>query len=361
MSFRIPMKRNIELAVLVLPLLFSNAAFYPAAAQKIKVENVQDAARLRQAFNEACAADFEIVKDELTQRSTWHGAGTFWLVHVRSKRSGHYKLKYRYDYNGSHYTHVEHEIYMNVGEKGCRRGMGSDSIVGACMGDTIIFPVAAGQYRGHKYTGHTFSLSRQEQSTPDEKVQKSLRQIKVSGLYSELVANLAGEYLKYIGRSVNYMPHRNGGFTVEFYATFEAIKPGSFNLALAGRAPDLPIPKLNASGSVPLVIVEKDAPATVLAQSETVVGTDAKRGFSSHSGNEYRTGIKILQTGDLISLQYLRFSSRRTAPEEEIGLEQMTKDAVPVIGQFPFQADPQDRFNEWIIEHLKVENSWRKP
>lgn len=339
----------------------ASGAFHPAAGQKIKEAGAQDAVRLRQAFVEACGVDFEIVKDELTQRSTWHGAGTFWLVHVKPKRSGHYSLKYRYDYNGSHYTHVEHEIYMSVGEKGCRRGMGSDSITGACMGDTIIFPVAAGQYRGHKYTGHTFSLSRREQSTPDEKVQKSLRQMKVSGLYSEPVANLAGEYLKYIGRSVNYMPHRNGGFTVEFYATFEAVKPGSFNLALARRVPDLPIPKLNASGSVPMVIVEKDAPATVLAQYETVVGTDAKRGFSSHTGNEYLTGIKILQTGDLISLPYLRYSSRRTAPEEEIGLEQMTKDAVPVIGQFPFQADPQDRFNEWIIEHLKVENSWRKP
>lgn len=340
-------------------LLFGNAEFYPAAAQKIKVESGQDAARLRQAFNEACAADFEIVKDELTRRSTWHGASTFWLVHVRPKRSGHYKLKYRYDYNGSHYTHVEHEMYMSVGEKGCRRNARSGAIAGACMGDTVIFPVAVGQYAGHKYTGHTFSLKRQEHSTAGEDVQKRLRQMEVSGLYSEPVANLAGEYLKYIGRRVSYMPHRNGGFTVEFYATFEAVKPGSFNLALASRVPDLPIPKLNASGSVPMVIVEKDAPATVLMQSETVVGTNG--GFSSHSGNEYLTGIKILQTGDLISLQYLSFSSRRTAPEEEIGLEQMTKDAIPVIGQFPFQADPQDRFNEWIIEHLKVDNPIRKP
>jgi hypothetical protein len=94
-------------------------------------------------------------------------------------------------------------------------------------------------------------------------------------------------------------------------------------------------------------------------QYETVVGTDG--GFSSHSGNEYLTGIKILQTGDRISLPYQRFSSRRTAPEAEIGLGRMTKDAVPIIEQFPFQADPQDRFNEWIIEHLNVDNSRRKP
>lgn len=344
------------LAVALSLCALASGAFHPTAGQKIKEASTQDAARLRQAFAEGCGTDFEIVKDELTRRSTWHGAGTFWLVHVRPKRSGHYTLKYRYDYNDPHYTHVEHEMYMSVGEKNCRRGVRSDAIAGACMGDTIIFPVAV-----NKYTGHTFSLRRQEHSPPSEDVQKSLRQMEVSRLYTEPVANPVGEYLKYIGRHVNYMEHRNGGFTVEFHATFEAVKPGSFNLALAGRAPDSTIPKLNTSGSVPLVIVEKDAPATVLTQYETVVGTDAKRGFSSHTGNEYLTGIKILQTGDLISLPYLRFSSRRTAPREEIGLEQMTKDAVPVIGQFPFQADPQDRFNEWIIEHLKVENSWRKP
>lgn len=334
----------------------ASVASYPAAGQKLKETGGQDAARLRQAFADACGTDFEIVKDELTQRSTWHGAGTFWLVHVRPKRSGHYTLKYRYDYNDPHYTYVEHEMYMSVGEKGCRRGVRSGAIAGACMGDTIIFPVAAG-----KYTGHTFSLKRQEQSTTGEDVQKSLRDMEVSGLYTEPVANPAGEYLKYIGRSVDYMPHRNGGFTVEFHATFEAVRPGSFNLALAGRAPDSASLKLSASGSVPMVIVERDAPATVLAQYETVVGTDAKRGFSSHTGNEYLTGIKILQTGDRIALPYQRFSSRRTAPEEQIGLGQMTKDAVPIIEQFPFQADPQDRFNEWIIEHLNVDNSQRKP
>jgi hypothetical protein len=350
------MKRSIRLALLSLTLLFGNAAFYKAAAQKIKEASAQDAARLRHAFNEACATDFEIVKDELTQRSTWHGAGTFWLVHVRPKRSGHYTLKYRYNYNDPHYTHVEHEIYMNVGEKGCRRRIRSDSISTACMGDTIIFPVAAG-----KFTGHTFNLRRQENSPPGEDVQKSLHAMELSGLNLEPVANPAGGYLKYVGRRINYMEHRNGGFTAQFYATFEAVKPGSFNLALSGRAPDSASPKLNAAGSVPLVIMEKDAPATVLAQYETVVGTDAKSGFSSHSGNEYLTGIKILQTGDLISLPYLSFVSRRTAPREDIGLEQMTRDAVPVIEQFPFQADPQDRFNEWIIEHLKVDNSRRKP
>jgi hypothetical protein len=184
--------------------------------------------------------------------------------------------------------------------------------------------------------------------------------MEVSGLYSESVANPAGEYLKYVRRRVGYMPHRNGGFTAEFHATFEAVKPGSFNLALAGRASDSTAPKLTASSSVPLVIVERDSPATVLAQYETVVGSDAKSGFSSYSSNEYLTGIKILQTGDRISLPYLRFSSRRTAPEEEIGLGQMTKDAVPVIEQFPFQADPEDRFNEWIIEYLKANRPRRK-
>ncbi|HYH86116.1 MAG TPA: hypothetical protein VEX60_11730 [Pyrinomonadaceae bacterium] len=339
-----------------LMLLFGNAAFYPAAGQKPKEALAQDSARLRQAFTEACGTDFEIVKDDLGQRSVWHGAGTFWLVHVKPKRTGHYSLKYRYDYNDPHYTHVEHELYMNVGEKGCRRMVRSGAIASACMGDTIIFPVVLG-----KFTGHTFNLRRQENSPPSEEVQKSLRDIEVSGLYTEPVANPAGEHLKYVGRRVNYMPHRNGGFTAEFYATFEAVKPGSFNLTLAGRAPDSTIPKLTASGSVPVVILEKDAPATVLAQYETVVGTDAKRGFSSHSGNEYLMGIKILQTGDRIALPYQSFSSRRTAPKEEIGLGQMTKDAVPVIERFPFQADPQDRYNEWIIEHLKVANSWRKP
>ncbi len=334
----------------------ASGAFHPAAGQRIEEAGGQDAARLRQAFAEACGKDFEIVKYDMRQRSVWHGAGTYWLVHVRPKRSGYYTLKYRYDYNDPHYTHVEHEMYMSVGEKNCRRGVRSGSIAGACMGDTIIFPVVV-----KKFTGHAFSLNRREHSPPTEDVSKSLREMEVSGLYTEPVANSAGEYLRYVGRRVNYMPHRNSSFTVEFYATFEALKPGGFNLALAGGAPDSTIPKLSASGSVPIVIVEKDAPATVLAQYESVVGTDAKRGFSSHTGNEYLTGIKILQAGDLISLQYLRFSSRRTAPVKEIGLEQMTKDAVPVIGQFPFQADPQDRFNEWIIEHLKVENSWRKP
>ena len=305
-----------------------------------------DTARLRQALATALGDEFEITRTELSSGLRERG-GTFWLVHARPRRSGDYELRYQYLYRdrvrptNPLYTHVEHTSYVRVGEQGCwRRRQGKD----VCLGDTIILPFVIDDH-----TGHVFTLGRRGSSAggaageageaePPPPVEMAPE--------VDSVANPLSAHLRYLGTTSQEMLRRSGGGSVVYSAEFQAVAPGSFNLAVNESA--------SAAGSVPIVIVPRGQPVTVLLANETVEGTDRLRGFSSHTGNQYLTSVLLLQPGDRISLQYGHhaFSAR----EEPLRKE----DTVPVITRFPFHLDTNERFNAWIALHLPVTRSPEK-
>lgn len=260
-----------------------------------------DTARLRQALAEAFGEEFEIARTELSSGLRERG-GTFWLVHARPRRSGDYELRYQYDYRDRTrphdplYTHVEHTSYVRVGERGCwRRRQGKD----VCLGDTIILPFVVDDY-----TGHVFTLGRRGSSADGGGGEAIVPPVEMAPEVDS-VANPLSAHLRYVGTSSYELLRRSGGGTTVHSAEFQAVAPGSFNLAVSEGA--------SAAGSIPVVIVPRGQPVTVLLANETVEGTDRVQGFSSHTGNQYLTTVLLLQPGDRIALEYRHhtFSARQ--------------------------------------------------
>lgn len=312
-----------------------------------------DTAQLRRALAQAFGDDVEIARTEV-RSGLRERSGTFWLVYARPRRSGDYQLTYRYDYRDAVrpddplYTHVEHTSTLRVGERGCwRRREGRD----ACLGDTVILPFVL------DYTGHTFRVTRRPLS-PGQPASSPEPLFGVDTTGSGAVANPLAAQLKYVGSRSGENLRRNGGGWIVYSATFEAVRPGRFNLAVGARYADGAAPAMSAYGSVPVVIVPRGQPVTVLLAREQVVGRDEVQGFSSHTGNEYLTTAQVLQPGDRITLDFGRQAlpgpghARLTRASAEARVTPPLRAPIPVIARFPFHLDPGERFNAWIVDHL---------
>ncbi|HEX7318477.1 MAG TPA: hypothetical protein VF297_31510 [Pyrinomonadaceae bacterium] len=306
--------------------------FRPDASQRA------EASRLRGALAAAVGESFEVARDKLTRRSNWHGGQLYWLAHLRAKRPGDYYVKYKYRYKDHAnpqdplYTFVEHQTVVRVGPRGCPR---QPRYTFVCVGDTVIFPVVF-----NDYTEHTFSLVAQPHSPGDAANEKRWRDMEEAGLYREPVHNPAAEFMRYVGRSAHYSPHRAPGFTMTFHATFEAVKPGSFNLSVGGN-------------SVPVVIVAPGQPITILSARDDARGYTER--FSSNGpSNNYLTTPVILAVGERLTLEYLTYSrrGRSAGGENETALEATVKDHAPAITLLPFHVDPARDFNEWLVDSL---------
>ena len=105
--------------------------------------------------------------------------------------------------------------------------------------------------------------------------------------------------------------HRNGGYTLEGHAVFEAQSPGRFNVTVSANYADLPsavLSGIGAGGGIPIIVVSRETPVTLLASSHEVrgytMGYNGKEYVSSTSGDAYMVDVMILQPGDRISLKY---------------------------------------------------------
>jgi hypothetical protein len=318
--------------------LSANAAAQPAKGLEQRPEAKALEAGLRRSLAEAVGEHFEVARDRLARRSNWHGGQLYWLAHLRAKRPGEYYVKYKYRYKDHvHpqdplYTFVEHQSLICVGPQGCARRPRYNFV---CVGDTVILPVLV-----NDYTEHVFFIEAQPFSPGDGSTEKSLRNIEEAGLYREPVPNPAEEFMKYVGRRAHYSPHRAPGYTMTFEATFEAVKPGSFNLSVG-------------ASFVPIIVVEPRTPITVLSSGDNVHGY-TERFSSNGGGNGYRTTHVILQIGERLTLKYLSYSRRglSSGGEKEEALEATVKDHPVVITLQPFSVDPAQDFNEWVVEFI---------
>ena len=333
----------------------------PLVAQTSGPRKEFDPGLLRAKLITAVASDFEILKDELKERSSASGGGTYWLVHVKAKHSGDFVFTYRYNYSDSHYSHVEREFGLRVGPRACRRGPPfTGSYSRFCVGDTIILPIAI-----NNFTEHEFSLKSREY-TKDENAafEKEAPGLGGEGLNESPVPNPASDHLRYAGTSSHKMLHRNGGYTLEAYATFVAERPGRFNLALSSAIRSMPADLSSpgiALGSVPIIVVARETPVTLLASRHEVrgysKGYDAREWVSSTSGDAFMTELIILQPGDRIALKYhSSIRSRETEWKERAGNVRnlpSTDDAPPPrIIKLPFSLQTQYDFTEWLVNYL---------
>lgn len=311
-------------------------------------------AGLRRALEQAVGEHFEVARDRLARRSNWHGGQLYWLAHLRARRSGEFYVRYKYRYKDHVnpkdplYTFVEHQTLVRVGPGGCERQPRYNFI---CVGDTVILPILA-----NDYTEHTFSVEAQPFSPGDAASAKLLREMDDAALHRKPAHNPAEKFMKYIGSRAHYSPHRAPGYTLEYYATFEAVAPGAFNLAVGWREsnPAPPDPtQLNMGGSVPVVVVERGAPITVLSAKDDVHGYTER--FSSRGGGTgYLTTPVVMQVGERLTLRYHSFSvrGRSVGGENREALEASVELHPPSIALGPFSFDPARDFNEWVVEFL---------
>jgi hypothetical protein len=305
----------------------------PLGAQPLHA-SLPDTARLRQGLGAALGSDFEIVRTEL-HSGLRERAGIFWLAHVRPLRSGDYYLRYVHKYidrvrpEDPLYTHVEHTTGFSVGEAGCaRRAEGRT----ACLGDVILIPVMAGDGRG-PLGGHVFEASRRGDAGAGQRFEEPAPE----GGDADAVPNPAAPHLRYLGVRADEMPHRSLGATMELSAIFEARAPGALELSVGDAV-------------VPVVVVARGTPVTVLLEHERIREYHRDAGFASHTGSSYSTDVLLLQPGDRMAVEFLTHTvrGRDFTPEEKAAFRRTS----PQIAVRPFRLDPRRRFNAWIAEHL---------
>ncbi|HEV7744928.1 MAG TPA: hypothetical protein VGO56_08020 [Pyrinomonadaceae bacterium] len=364
------MKRALTIA---LPLLLGLLLFqlFPGSLSLVSAQKQHanrgtksgDLGQLRRDLVAAVGKDFEVVKDEMKGRSNASGGGTYWLAHLKPKHPGSFKLIYRYNYNDPLYSHVEREFGLNIGSKGCRRGApNAGSYRRFCVGDTIILPVAI-----YNFTEHEFSLSSQQYTPEDDAVWEKVDSASVDvGADQSPVKNPLAEQLKYVGSSSNRLLHRNGGYTLESYAVFEAQNPGRFNVTVSAVYPEVPAAELSGIGAgigVPIIVVSRGTPVTLLASQHEVrgytMGFNGKEYVSSVSGDAYMADLMILQPGDRISLKYFTairsrdYERRERAANDSPGSDDLfDKVPSPIIYKNPFALNTEYNFTEWLADHL---------
>ena len=333
------MRRLPHLLALAAALSVGAADASPAQTARPAARPTPDTAALRQALARALGGDFRIVRHELSEGLPERG-GTFWLVHARPTRSGNFQLQYRYGYvdrarpNDPLYTYVQHESYVRVGERGCwRRREGVD----VCLGDTIILPFVLNDYRGH-----TFTLAFRSPHAAGPPGPEPLPRDLVPA--ADSIPNPAAAHLRYLGTHTYVMLHRARGGTVVHNTTFEARAPGRFNLGVTARYPGITPGAGSPSNSVPVIVVPRGQPVTVLLANESVTSADSVHRFSSHTGNQYLTTHLLLQPGDRVSLEYGRATTRGRDPD--------ARPLAPSIARFPFDPNLRERFNAWVADYL---------
>jgi len=322
-----------------------------------KQANNVDVSRLRQLFAEAVSKDLEIVKDELKERSTKNGGGTYWLVYVKPKRSGHFAIKYTYKYHDKFYEEGENTLYIRAGGKICSRyPQPYVGIANVCLGDTVIVPI-----RIHNFSEHTFSLkyTNEEPQSIDETKRSSNPYI--GDLNTEQISNPLSANLKYLGTQRTENLHRNGGVTIVYSAIFEAKSAGKFSLVLSPNVgdnePTYKPTKISAGNSTPIIIVNPGTSITALIPKEETICYADKRAFSSHSGNNFLTNLLILQPGDVFSVEYFHETRRPDYMYKAEVIKRNDIKVVPVINKQPFLLSADWNFNEWIVDYLPKENA----
>lgn len=331
--------------------LLAAVCFLMAAESVSAIQTDATAQNLRRLFAQSVGQNFEIVGDELVRRPR-DTADRYWLVRVKPKRSGYYKLKYSFKFIKSYSDYPEegeHTMVIGVGGKRCyRHNNPQNGISNVCLGDTVIIPIQVANA-----TAHEFSFQAEYNKT-DESLEEGRKRFTQWVSYGQVspVFNQLSPHVKLLGIKSSAMAHRACcAETIDYFATFEAVKPGRFNLGLSsfeGDAMPGESTKMRPEDGTPIIIVNPGTPITALVPSEdTIHYADAKR-FSSHAGNSFITNLMILQPGDVFTLRYSQSTINYGFGEKKPQIREIK----PAIYRLPFLVDKNWSFNDWLVDYL---------
>lgn len=332
-----------------------SASFFVAAILLVTIaargqNKTFDIDQVRGAFRTAAAEHFEILGDELAGLESEKRPGAYWLARIKPKKPGHYAVKYVYKYNDKFYSEGENVIRFGVGGSPCdRRPHSEGGIARFCSNDTVILPVRAANRYDYtfdiKYTYEDPAASELKKATitTDPAIPK--------------IQNPLSSHLKFIGTRVSSMPNRSCCVTrYEYYAVFEAVSPGKFNIGLSladknARTPAVDVKEAFFRGGMPVVILDPGKPITYLAGYEDTINYSDNKRFSSHSGGTFPTRLLILQPGDKVELRFL--STRDDDRAGEVKVERAALgDILPSVEKYPFYLNPDWSYNAFIADYF---------
>jgi len=333
-------------------ILLITTAFFAAVSVVHGQKKTFDLDQVRNNFKAASAEYFEMVRDELAGLEAEKRPDAYWLVRVRPKRTGHYAVKYVYKYNDPFYGDGENTINIGVDPGKCdRRSEAESGISRFCLGDTVILPVRA----GNRYN-YSFSVKYTEEAAPEIGPipwRNYVTTIQPQSPSGEPVKNPLESNLRFLGIRSEVMLHRNSGSTTVYFATFQAIAAGRFNVALSaesenGKSPATPA--VPGEGTA-VVILEPGTPVTYLARHEDTINYADEKKFSSHSGGTFPTNLLVLQPGEVFSLHFSTITTRDNFGKKT---DKTRAAPWPVIRKAPFFIDRKWGFNQFIADYFPL-------
>jgi hypothetical protein len=321
-----------------------SALAYPADGQT----RAFDIAQVREAFKTAAVGHFNIIDDRLAGLESEKRPGAYWLVKIKPKEAGHYAVKYVYTYNDKFYQDGENVIRFRVGGSPCDREPQSDGGISRfCSGDTVILPV-----RAENRYDYTFEI---KYTYEDPASAAPKKPVEKAGSGIPRIENPLSSHLKFLGTKVSRMPHRSCcTTTVEYYARFEAVKPGRFNIGVSlasknGKPQGAVGPDAFFGGGFPVLILDPGTPITYLAGYEDTINYSDEKRFSSHSGGTFGTRLMILQPGDTVEFRYMsRQEDDRASGDKLKSFD--TGEKLPAVEKYPFYVNPDWSYNAFIAE-----------
>jgi hypothetical protein len=151
------------------------------------------------------------------------------------------------------------------------------------------------------------------------------------------------------------MLHRNGGYTLERYATFKAQRPGRFNLSLTSNPTTVKPDK----GGYPIIVVDRETPITGIVWKDNHEGFSRRPNGEEYSsswggGTSYLTNVLVIQTGDQFTFKFASVvrSARSEWKEREDKKFEDEEAVAPVVHKLAFTFDQTWGYNEWIKDSL---------
>lgn len=308
-----------------------------------------DIDQVRGAFKTAAAEHFEILGDELAGLESEKRPGAYWLARIKPKKPGHYAVRYVYKYNDKFYSEGENVIRFGVGGSPCdRRPHSEGGIARFCSNDTVILPVRA----ANRYS-YTFDIKYTYEDPAASELKKATL---TTDPAAPKIQNPLSSHLKFIGTRVSSMPNRSCCVTrYEYYALFEAVSPGKFNIGLSLADKNAGTPAVDATdaffkGGMPVVILDPGKPITYLAGYEDTINYADERRFSSHGGGTFPTRLLILQPGDRVELRFLSTREDEKTGEDKPRL--LGDDLLPSVERYPFYLNPDWSYNAFIAAYF---------
>lgn len=335
-----------------LSILLITTAYFAAVSAVHGQKKTFDLEQVRNNFKAASTEYFELVRDELAGLESEKRPDAYWLVSVKPKRTGHYAVKYVYKYDDPFYGDGENTINVRVGPGKCDRQSEAESGISRfCLGDTVILPVRA----GNRYN-YSFSVKFTEEAAPEtdrSPLRDYAAEVLAQQSSGEPVKNPLESHLKFLGIRSEVMLHRSSGSTITYFATFQAIAAGRFNIALSAESEKGGFPATPAilGEGTAVVILEPGTPVTYLARHEDTINYADEKKFSSHSGGTFPTNLLVLQPGEVFSLLFSTVTTRDNFGKKTGGIR---AHPWPVIRKAPFFIDRKWGYNQFIADYFPL-------